>query len=117
MSHQCVSCGTIYEDNAPELLSGCKCGRKLFFFLKNGNGKKIAKLTKAKREQIEEEAKEILNENEENEISELDCVKVLGKGKYSISLDEVFHKVPVVYKLDNGRFIIDVEEGLKQAKK
>ena len=34
MPHQCVRCGAIYEDGAGEILKGCKCGGKLFFYIK-----------------------------------------------------------------------------------
>ena len=34
MPHQCVRCNTFYDDGASEILKGCKCGGKLFFFIK-----------------------------------------------------------------------------------
>ncbi|MEK6849039.1 MAG: Zn-ribbon containing protein [Nanoarchaeota archaeon] len=34
MPHQCVRCSTFYVDGAKELLGGCPCGGKLFFFIK-----------------------------------------------------------------------------------
>ena len=34
MPHQCVKCKTYYDDGAKELLSGCECGARLFFFIK-----------------------------------------------------------------------------------
>ena len=34
MPHQCVRCNTFYEDGARELLKGCSCDGKLFFYIK-----------------------------------------------------------------------------------
>ena len=34
MPNQCVRCGTLYNDDAKELLSGCSCGGKFFFYMK-----------------------------------------------------------------------------------
>ena len=33
MPHQCVRCGNFLEDGAKELLEGCSCGSKFFFFM------------------------------------------------------------------------------------
>ena len=34
MPHQCVRCSTMYEDGSAEILKGCSCGGKLFFYIK-----------------------------------------------------------------------------------
>ena len=34
MPHQCVRCNAFFEDGADEILKGCSCGGKLFFFVK-----------------------------------------------------------------------------------
>lgn len=34
MSHKCVRCGSIYEDNDSSILRGCKCGSIFFLFTK-----------------------------------------------------------------------------------
>jgi len=34
MSHKCVRCGTIYEDNDSSILRGCKCGSIFFLYTK-----------------------------------------------------------------------------------
>ena len=34
MPHQCVRCNTIYSDGASEILKGCSCGARLFFYIK-----------------------------------------------------------------------------------
>ena len=44
MPHQCVRCNEFYADGADEILRGCSCGGRLFFFVKQ------AKLEAAKAE-------------------------------------------------------------------
>jgi len=34
MPHQCVRCGNLYDDGSKEILSGCSCGAKLFFYIR-----------------------------------------------------------------------------------
>ena len=61
MPHQCVRCNTFYEDGSQELLKGCNCGGRLFFFIKKEkleDMKKITEevnLTKKDKEQIEQD--------------------------------------------------------------
>ena len=47
MPHQCVRCSALYQDGAKEILSGCKCGGKLFFYIKKS---KLEQLKKAAEE-------------------------------------------------------------------
>jgi len=42
MPHQCVRCNTFYDDGAKEILHGCSCGARLFFYVRK------EKLEKAK---------------------------------------------------------------------
>ena len=37
MPHQCVRCGTFYDDASKEILEGCSCGAKLFFYVKKAH--------------------------------------------------------------------------------
>ena len=34
MPHQCVRCNTFYDDGSEEILKGCTCGGKLFFYVR-----------------------------------------------------------------------------------
>ena len=37
MPHQCVRCNNLYPDGAKEILKGCSCGARLFFYIKKKN--------------------------------------------------------------------------------
>ena len=34
MPNQCMKCSKLYPDGSKELLEGCNCGSKFFFFIK-----------------------------------------------------------------------------------
>ena len=46
MPHQCVRCNTFYDDGSQEILNGCKCGGKLFFYIKKERLDEAKNLTK-----------------------------------------------------------------------
>ena len=43
MPHQCIHCGKLYPNAAPELLAGCSCGSRFFFYIKQELADKIIK--------------------------------------------------------------------------
>ena len=61
MPHQCVRCNTFYKDGSTEILKGCNCGGKLFFFIKQEKLDEVKKmhksinLTNKDKEQIEKD--------------------------------------------------------------
>jgi len=61
MPHQCVVCNTLYDDGAQEILKGCPCGGKFFFYIKKSlleQAKKVSedvKLTEIDKKQIEQD--------------------------------------------------------------
>ena len=54
MPHQCVRCGTMYDDGSQAILKGCDCGSKLFFYI---NKRKMERMAQ-KREEVEIEPEE-----------------------------------------------------------
>ena len=120
MPHRCVHCGSFYDDGSKEVLYGCSCGSKFFFYLTQGKLDKIktAKedipLTKDEREQVEEDVRDILNVNYSEETSspiilDFESIKVLKPGKYVIDLHNLFTKDrPLVYTLEDGKYFVDL---------
>ena len=129
MPHQCVHCGEIYPDAAPELLAGCECGSKFFYYIKQErldelnriNSEEItdtiAELDKADKTQIEKDIREITGMAEEPEkpvVLDLESVRVLSPGKFEIDIVNLFSKKrPVIYKLGEGKYIIDLTSTYK----
>jgi len=121
MPHQCVRCGKLYEDAAKEIMKGCSCGAKMFYFLKAEKFKQLKeksevaiKLSAQEREQIEEDVYDIIgNEIDRDKpvILDLESIEILQPGKYNLDLVKLFHeKQPLVYKLEDGKYFVDVIE-------
>jgi len=116
MSHQCVRCNTFYEDGSKELLDGCsKCQGKFFFFVKDNSVKKAEKFTESlsveDKQRMERDVIDIIGKDFDDEIPivlDLETIKVLGPGKFELDLVDIFKGRPLVYKLEEGKYIIDV---------
>ena len=112
--HQCVKCGTMYDDGSKELLRGCKCGSKFFFYMKKEMLEKAknftVKLTEDEKKQIEEDVFDLIGENLKDRpvILDLEVIRVLKPGQYEISLVDIFKGKPLVYRLEEGKYIIDL---------
>ncbi len=123
MPHQCVRCNTLYDDGAKEILKGCKCGGKLFFFIKKSKleeSKKIAvNLSKGERKQIESDVFDIIGFEGDRDapvVLDLESIRILKPGKYELDIVQLFRNKPLVYKLDEGKYVIDLPESFKKIK-
>ncbi len=125
MPHQCVRCNTFYDDSAEEILKGCSCGGKLFFFIKKEKleqAKQVAQdtnLSKKEKEQIEKDVFDLIGAKPEEEpvVLDLEAIRVLKPGKYELDLVHLFKGEPVVFKLEEGKYVIDIAQGFKDSKK
>ncbi len=124
MPHQCVRCNTFYENGAKEILSGCPCGGKLFFFVSKAKLEKAQQvardLTKKEKEQIEKDVMDIVGETYDHDapvILDIESINVLKPGKFEIDLVHLFSKKdPLVYKLDDGKYVIDLASSFERIK-
>ena len=115
MSHQCVRCNTFYDEKAPEVIKGCPCGGKLFFFIKqeklNSLREMSAKLTSSQKDQIEQDVREIVGESDEIDepvVLDLETIRISQPGKYELDLVQLFKDEPLVYKIEEGKYVIDL---------
>lgn len=112
MPHRCVRCGKIYESVAKEILEGCTCGSHYFFFFKEDDLRlknQTENLTHKEREEILQDVKEIVGEEPESPVVlDLESIRVKRAGKFEIDLVNLFKRKPVVYKLGDGKYIIDI---------
>tara|TARA_Y100000310_G_C20315905_1_gene638425 strand:- start:93 stop:464 length:372 start_codon:yes stop_codon:yes gene_type:complete len=122
MPHKCVRCTKTYPDGSKELLKGCECGSKFFFFVKNL--KKVETITKhldkEDRFEIERDITEIIGEKYDEDlpiIIDLESINVKSPGKFKIDIVKLFKGEPVVYKLEEGKYIIDVATTFHNLKK
>ena len=122
MPHQCVRCGTIYDDGAGEILKGCSCGAKLFFFIKKKHLEEskelITNLSHEEKTQMEHDVFELVGAKPEGEkpvVLDFESVRVLKPGQYLLDLVNLFKKdQPLVFKLADGKYIIDIPGTFKK---
>lgn len=107
------------------MLAGCsKCGSHFFFYLKDEQIKKIKehpiKIAEEDKKQIEKDIREMAGITEEDTpvILDIESVRVVGPGKFEIDLVNLFRKDrPLIYKLEEGKYIIDLASTLKKSMK
>lgn len=123
MPHQCVRCGNLYPDGSNELLKGCSCGGKFFFFMKKNDLEQVqqltSNLTNEEKHQIEQDALDLVGEEapEKPIVLDLENIRMLKPGKFEIDLVDLFKGQPLVYKLDDGKYVIDLVSTFKHAEK
>lgn len=124
MPHKCVHCGQIYADTSKELLTGCACGSKFFFYfneesVKNSQKNSLVEMPREDKAKMEKEIRDIIGiSNEKPVILDFETVKVVGPGKFEIDIINLFSKErPLIYKLEEGKYIIDLATSLEKWKK
>ena len=126
MPHQCVRCNTFYENGAKELLDGCGCGGRLFFFIKQeklDDMKKITeevKLSKKDKEQIENDIFDLVGseiDRDQPVILDLEAIRILRPGKYELDLVHLFKKEPLIFKIEDGKYMIDLVQSFDKFRK
>ena len=123
MPHQCVRCSKFYSDGSEQILKGCSCGSKLFFFVKKSALEKQApmlQLSQHEKEQIEKDVYDILGATpQENRpiILDLESINIVKPGQFELDLVNLFNqKNPIVYKLEEGKYMIDIPESFRRNK-
>jgi len=111
-----------YPDSSNALLTGCSCGSRFFFFYKENElnkeeGRILNELENLSTEQrgeieheIETDIQEIIDNNmdEKPVILDLESIRIVKPGKFEIDLVSLFKRKPLVYKLAEGKYIIDL---------
>lgn len=124
MPHQCVRCNTLYQDGAQEILKGCSCGARLFFYIKKTNIKEgkelIGNLSEKEKKHIEKDVAEILHIKQEDPnravILDIEAIRILKPGKYELDLVHLFKKDPLIIKLEEGKYMIDLAQAFGKKK-
>lgn len=122
MPHQCVHCGKIYPAGSKELLEGCsECGSHFFFYIRDDQVKKLKEnpieIPKEDKKVIEKDIREMAGITDERApvILDIESVRAIGSGKFEIDLVNLFRKDrPLIYKLEEGKYIIDLASTLGQ---
>lgn len=131
MPHKCVHCSKLIGAGSKELLDGCSsCGGRFFFYIREEWLKKeqrvkeelekqidnIEHLNPSEKEKVEQDVREILNLEDEEEpvILDIESVRVVSPGKFEIDLIALLNKKPIVFKLQEGKYMIDLDRMAKK---
>ena len=123
MPHQCVRCNTFFEDGAAEILKGCTCGGRLFFYVKKekiAEAEKLANsinLSSQDKVQIEQDVFELVGSELDDDkpvVLDLEAIRILGPGKYELDVVHLFKGEPLVFKLEEGKYMIDIAQSFKK---
>ena len=121
MPHQCVRCSRIIPAGSREILEGCKeCKSHFFFYIKDEQLKRmkdrVIEIPEDEKEQVEEDIREMVGIEDEQApvILDVESIRVTGEGKFEIDIAKIFRKdLPIIYKLEEGKYIIDLASTLK----
>lgn len=116
MPHQCVRCGKFYEDSSDYILKGCVCGSRLFFFVKKQSVEKIKAKSLAvsdeEKRQLEKDVFEMIGQSAEEKpvVLDIESISAVVPGKYELDLLKLFKGAPIIFKIEDGKYIIDIAE-------
>ena len=124
MPHQCVRCGAMYDDGSEVILKGCtSCGSRLFFYIKQERLNELknfqSNLSDSDKKQIEEDILDLIGQEgikDSSIVLDIEAIRVPKPGSYEIDIVRLFKGDPIIYKLEEGKYFIDVAESLKRAR-
>jgi predicted nucleic acid-binding Zn-ribbon protein len=123
MPHKCTRCGQVYDDKAQEqLTSGCKCGSRVFFYLRPdyaGSKEKTVELLKEKTldkkdlEWLDKEFNKKLQVNNEIITLDIENVSRIDEGKFELDLQSLMRGEPIIIKAKDGVYYIDIDYAMR----
>ena len=121
MPHQCVKCSRIIPAGSKELLEGCKdCKGRFFFYIRDDQIKRIKEelieIPEEEKKQVEKDIRDMAGITDEQApvILDIESIRSIGEGKFELDLSKLFRKDrPLVYKLEEGKYIIDLASTLR----
>ncbi len=126
MPHQCVRCNTFHPDGSDAILKGCTCGAKLFFYVKKEKYERLKAeqekdtitLTTEAKQELETDVYEMIGHTpDEPVVLDMEAVRVLNPGKYELDIVHLIKGDPLIFKLADGKYVIDVPETFERLRK
>lgn len=122
MPHKCVRCGKSYEDSSE--LTVCECGTKLFFYIKDKDTAKARfasmRLNEEQKKKIEKDIYEIIGDELKEDspvMLDIEAIHIKEPGKYELDLERISSGDALIYKFDEGKYIIDIAEAFNAVNK
>src|SRR3989338_4664065 len=107
MAYRCVHCSETYRYGSEEILNGCACGSKFFFYMKDEKYQEILRQKASEEEkiQIEQDVREIAGLETDTSVPvflDFESIKIVKPGKYLLDLAKLFSQTkPHVYQLED----------------
>ena len=119
--HQCVRCSRLIPPGNRELLDGCsECGGHFFFYIREDQMEKVKEqmieIPVEEKTKVEKDIREMAGivDADAPVILDIESVRVMGEGKFELDIVKLFRRdIPLVYKLEEGKYIIDLASTLK----
>ena len=89
----------------------------------NIDSKRLAgyiKLSDKDKEQIEQDIFDLVGseiDKDQPVILDLEAIRVMRPGKYELDLVHLFNKEPLIFKLDDGKYMIDLVQSFQKFRK
>lgn len=77
---------------------------------------RVIEIPESEKKQVEEDIREIVGIVDEQTpvILDIESIRVTGEGKFELDISKLFRKDrPLIYKLEEGKYIIDLASTLK----
>ncbi|MFH1711263.1 MAG: Zn-ribbon containing protein [Nanoarchaeota archaeon] len=125
MPHQCVRCSRIIPAGSREILEGChECKGRFFFYIRDEQLEKlknqVIEIPENEKKQVEEDIRGMVGIVDEDipVILDIESIRITGEGKFELDIGKLFRKnMPLIYKLEEGKYIIDLASTLKSSVK
>lgn len=90
-AHTCVTCGRVFPDSSPEILTGCSgCGGKKFYFERPVSHRKTSSPLPpppAEPGQPDDESPVVLQE--EDRSSRVESIRIIAPGTYELNIEKM----------------------------
>jgi len=126
MPHKCARCGSIYDDNSPELIDGCSCGARVFLYLREAPGRgeedtirelESKDITEDDLKRLEGEFGKDLEKSGRTMHLDIENLHQIERGRYRIDISSLMKGDPVIMKVGEGVYYIDVIDAMSRGRK
>jgi predicted nucleic acid-binding Zn-ribbon protein len=110
----------MYEHASEEIIKGCTCGSRLFYFVKSSEKKKNNNDTDTEDveyfyEMEDEDAKEMI-------VFDIETINIKSEGKYELDIDtlmspDIKKNNGLIYKYGDGKYSIDLDSSMRRVKR
>ena len=120
MVHICAACGRVYPDSSEEILNGCSCGGKKFYFERPDRQRKRSAPAPPAPEPEPEPAPEKTESGETDRFDRVESIRIIAPGTYELNIEKMAQSDERVVGLgQEGSYALDLLSmaGSKKGKK